>query len=123
MELIKKPDDSLSFAEKWLYYKRIENEAKNGLAEIAKEAFLQVDTNGGFYSGANGKIQKVNKTNKKAKESLKTLLAEKGVLELCQKDEIDLKKVESMVEAGIVTQEEYDEHVSTISAPYLKIGK
>lgn len=120
---IHKPDENLTLAERWIYYKKAEAEAKEEIEKLKSEALNEVERSGGFFAGVNGMVQRVNKTERKPKESLKTFLAEKGVLEICTKDDIDLKKVQEMVDAGVLTTEEVEPHIQTKDNPYLKLGK
>jgi hypothetical protein len=123
MELINAPAEELSLVERWIYYKQAEKEAQNEIEKIKKKALVEVEDNGGFFTGSNGKAQRISKTTRKAKESLKTLLAEQGVLELCQKDDIDLKKVQDMIDSNTLNSEEVEVHIETKDSPYLKLGK
>lgn len=122
-KMIAGPNPEWTLAERWVYYKKVEAEAKTEIKKLQEDALAQVKTAGGFLVGRSGKAQMVGKTERKAKESLKTFLAENGVLELCTKDDIDLKKVEEMVEAGVLAKEEVENHIITKNNPYLKLGK
>ena len=121
--LIQKPSEDLTLTERWIHYKLAEAEAKKELEKIKAEALAEVERNGGFVTGSNGKAQLVNKTDRRPKESLKTFLAEKGVLELCIKDDIDLKKVQEMIDAGVLDADEVEKHIETKLNSYLKLGK
>jgi len=122
-DLIKKPGDDLTLTERWIHYKLAEAEAKKELDKLKAEVLIEVEKNGGFVTGTNGKAQRVSKTERRPKESLKTFLAEKGLLELCTKDDIDLKKVQEMIDAGELKAEEVEQHIETKANPYLKLGK
>lgn len=121
--LVKAPAPELTIAEKWVHYKNAESEVKKAIDELKATALDQVSSAGGFLVGRTGKAQMVNKTERKAKESLKTFLAEEGILEMCTKDDIDLKKVQDMVEAGVLDKEAVEAHIITKENPYLKLGK
>jgi len=122
-ELIQHADPSLSLAERWVHYKKVEAAAKKEFEAIKKEALAEVEANGGYMEGRTGKVQRVQKNDRKAKESIKTFLAEKGVLELCYKDEVDLKKVDEMIDAGVINKEDVQQHIVVKENPYLKLGK
>lgn len=121
MEFITKPNENLSNVEKWIYYKKIENYAKKEIEKLKKEALTEVESKGGFFTGSIGKAQMINKTNRKPKESLKTFLAEKGILEMCQEDSIDLKKVQEMIDADILQKEEVEKHIELKNSSYVKL--
>lgn len=117
------PDPNLTLAERFAYFKNLEAEIKAEIDKIKKDALAQVEASGGYFEGRTGKVQRINKTEIKPKESLKEFLAEKGVLELCYKDDIDLKKVNDMVDGGFFSKEELEQHLNIKPNPYLKLGK
>lgn len=121
--LFKLPEADLTLAERFAHFKRIEAELKKEIDKVKGDALYQVKASGGFFEGRTGKVQMIDKTETKPKESLKEFLAEKGVLELCYKDDIDIKKVKDMVDGGMISKEELDQHLVVKQNPYLKLGK
>ena len=113
--------NSLSPMEKWVYLKRVEKEVKEELKLLELDAKGYTSDNcGGFFKNEYGSISVIHKTTKKPKEELKVYLADNDVLELCMKDEIDLNKVNEMVEAGILEEEAVERLLEIRKTSYLK---
>lgn len=108
----------------WAFYNKAEKEAKEGKEKAAKEALKAVgSTEHKFMKTVYGGAQMISKEVKKAKDSLKFALQNAGHYELCRKDEVDLKKVEELVEAGMLDKEEISKHIQVNSSKYLQLKK
>lgn len=117
------PPDGASNAEVWAFYNAAEKEAKARKEAAAKEAMVDVNsTDNKFIRTSLGGAQLITKVTRKAKDSLKFFLQNNGVLEVCKKDEIDLKKVDELVEAGMLP-EEVKAHISESKTSYLQLKK
>lgn len=108
----------------WAFYNKAEKEAKAGKEAAAKEAALKVgSTTHKFMKTQYGGAQMISKTVRKPKDSLKFVLQDAGHYELCRKDEVDLKKVDELVEAGMLNKEEIEQHIQTSNSSYLQLKK
>lgn len=121
-KLFEEPPFDSSLVDQFIYYKKIEKEIKSRLESIKSVATNIVkDENEGFYRNPTGAVQVVKKTERRAKESLKTFLAERGLLDALRKDDIDLKKVDDAVKAGLIEEEELTKHIVKKDNSYLKL--
>lgn len=108
----------------WAFYNKAEKEAKDGKENAAKVALKEVGkTEHKFVRTQYGGAQMVSKVSRKPKDSLKFVLQNAGHYEICRKDEVDLKKVDELVEAGILDKEEIENHVQAKSSSYLQLKK
>lgn len=108
----------------WAFYNKAEKEAKDGKDNAAKIALKEVgQTEHKFVRTQYGGAQMVSKVTRKPKDSLKFILQNAGKYELCRKDEIDLKKVDELVEAGLLDETEINQHVQKSDSAYLKLKK
>lgn len=116
------PFQGMTKAEKFAYLKNLEREIKKELKALQSE--VKTEFEGTFsksFQTEFGTIQKVSKVTVKPKETLQVFLHEKGLLEICKYDDIDMNKVRELVEAGIITEEELDEHLNKTESEYFKI--
>ncbi|QJT70367.1 hypothetical protein [Microcystis phage MaeS] len=124
LAFIKAPSTEMSDVEKWAYFNAAEKEAKAAKDAVAKQALSTVgQTEHKFIKTQLGGAQMINKSTVKAKDSLKFFLQKHNLLEQCKKDEIDLKKVEVYVEAGVISKEEFEQHISVATSSYLQLKK
>ena len=121
--IVPPPADANSVA-LWAFYNKAEKEAKEGKENAAKEALKAVgSTDHKFMKTVYGGAQMISKEIKKPKDTLKFVLQNAGHYELCRKDEVDLKKVEELVEAGMLDKEEISKHIAVNSSKYLQLKK
>jgi hypothetical protein len=121
---LQSPPEGASNAEKWAFYNAAEKAAKALKDDIAKQAMVDVSaTEHKFIRTSLGGAQLVNKVMRKPKDSLKFFLQQHKVLEVCKKDEIDLKKVDELIEAGMLPQEETAAHITENKSSYLQLKK
>ena len=118
-----KAKESMSLAEKWIFYKRLEDYAKNEKKKLEKATVASVEDAGGFSRTEYGSATVNSRTNRKATDDLKFYLDEKGYLDICQKDDIDIKKVDELIDAGILDKEEVYRHIEESETKFLKFGK
>ena len=118
--ILVKPNPNSSFKEQWLFYKAIEKKLKDEMDKIAEDAKKEVIANHKFFQNKIGKVNYIESETKKPKDSMKDFLNEKGYLEMCLKDEVDLKKAQALVDAGLITKSELDEHTKSVFKRYLK---
>ena len=124
MSYIKLPKQDMTDAEKWVFFKMVEAEAKKALDELKEKALGDVhQKHNDFYDTEFGKAQWITKTDRRVKYSMKEYLYENGYLELCQKDDIDLAKVKELVDAGLLKEEEVEAHIDNRKTAYLKYKK
>lgn len=108
----------------WAFYNKAEKEAKELKEKAAKEAAKSVgNTEHKFIRTQYGGTQLISKETRKAKDTLKFVLQSQGHYELCRKDDIDLKKVDELIEAGILDEELIKQHVSVSKSAYLQLKK
>lgn len=108
----------------WAFYNKAEKEAKASKDEVAKRAMVDVyKTEHKFIKTQYGGAQMISKQVKKAKDTLKFVLQAEGKYDLCRKDEVDLSKVEELIEAGILDENHIKEHIAVTSSTYLKLKK
>lgn len=110
--------DGLSPMQKWLMLKDLETLIKQELEAIKDEVFNEVDA-----GNADGQVTKVSKVTVKPKDSILQFLQDRDLLRLVKKDEIDMKKVSQLVEAGIIGEDELEEHLDVKETSYLKKNK
>lgn len=115
-----KPPAHYSKSEKWIFYKVIEKKLKDEMDKITKGAKEEVIENDKFYQNKFGKVNYIESETKKPKDSMKDFLNEKGYLEMCLKDEVDLKKAQALVDAGLITKSDLDKHTKSVFKRYLK---
>jgi hypothetical protein len=118
------PPEEASAAEVWAFYNAAEKEAKARKEDAAKQAMTDVSaTEHKFIRTSLGGAQLVNKVMRKPKDSLKFFLQQHQVLEVCKKDEIDLKKVDELIEAGMLPKEDTAAHIVENKSSYLQLKK
>ena len=118
--LYSKPDDNLNYIEKWIHFKRIEKQVKKEMDDLRKQAEKEVIDNDKFYKNNHGKVLYIEQETKKPKDSLKVLLQQKGLLELCKKDDLDMSKVMDLVDAGELSEAEISPHIKTTPKKFLQ---
>lgn len=121
--LVAKVNDDMSVVDKWMRYKKAEKMIKDELSALSKEAADAVSKNDGFYQSPLGKVTEVKRKNKKPKDSLKFFLEEKGLLEQCKKDDIDIRKVDELIKAGVLSSNDVSDHFEINESFYLRLGK
>lgn len=118
-EVIKYPlDEGLTPLERWLKLKELESVIKIQL-DALKELVEEEVANG----NGEGMVTKVTKTTIKPKDSIIKFLEDKDLLRLVKKDDIDMAKINQLVEAGVVAEEELEEHLERKESSYLKKSK
>ena len=110
--------ENLSPMEKWLQLKDLETQIKQEL-ELLKDEVAEFVDNG----NAEGKVTKVTKETVKTKDSIIQYLQDKDLLRLVKKDEIDMKKLNQLVQTGVIDEDELEEHLERKQSSYLKKGK
>lgn len=121
-QFLQSPPAGATDVEKWAFYNQAEKEAKKAKEAAAKTAILDVHkTEHKFIKTPFGGAQMIDKETRKAKDSLQFVLQSKDVYEMCREEKIDLKKVDELVEAGILDEDELKEHIEVKRSPYLKI--
>lgn len=110
--------DGLTPMEKWLALKDLETLIKQELEAIKDDVFNEIDD-----GNANGQVTKVSKFTVKPKDSIIQFLQDRDLLRLVKKDEIDMKKVNQLVETGIIGEDELEEHLDIKESSYLKKNK
>lgn len=114
--MVKYPlDENLTTLEKWLTLKELESLVKMHLDAMKDEMNELVDSGDG-----EGVVTKVTKTTTKPKDSIIKFLEDKDLLRLVKKDDIDMSKVKQLVQAGVINEEELEEHLDVKESSYLK---
>ena len=107
--------------ELWAFYNRVEKEAREAKNKIAADAINNVsETNNKFVRTPFSGVQMIEKVTRKPKDSLKFVLQQSGYYDLCRKDEVDLKKVDELVKAGMIDKQIIDLNIETNRSMYLK---
>lgn len=120
---LKSPQEGAAAAELWAFYNSAEKEAKEAKEKAAKQALVEVSsTEHKFIRTPLGGAQLITKVTRKEKDSLKFFLKQHDMLEVCRKDEIDLKKVDEFVEAGLIP-EDVTNHILENKSSYLQLKK
>src|SRR5699024_3868204 len=112
--------EGMSDWEAWVYYKQIERRAKEKQKELSDSTKEYVHGQGDAVSCGGGSLHYVSTTRKKAKDSLKLYLHDKNLLEMCQRDDIDLSKVNQLIEAGALNENEVNEHTELNESSHLR---
>lgn len=108
----------------WAFYNKAEKEAKAGKDEAAKVALHEVGkTEHKFVKTQYGGAQMIKKETKKPKDTLKFILQSEGKYDLCRKDEVDLKKVDELIEAGMLDADHINQHIAITTSSYLQLKK
>lgn len=107
-------------AEAWRFYSSLESTAKKLKEKHKKLALTEVEAIGEYAKTNYGGVQVIATKTKKQKESLKFFLAERGLLDLCRNDDVDLNKVQTLIDAGKLTEEEVYQHIDINPSSYLK---
>lgn len=110
-------DENLGALEKWLALKDLESAIKMELLALKEEveAILEVEEV--------KEVSKVVKVSVKPKDSITKFLGDQGLLELVKKDGIDMTKVNQLVDAGVISVEDLEEHLERKESSYLKKAK
>ena len=111
--------DGLSPMQKWLMLKDLETLIKQELEAIKDEVAIEFDAG----NTADGQVTKVSKVTVKPKDSILQFLQDRDLLRLVKKDDIDMKKVNQLVDAGIISEAELEEHLDVKESSYLKKNK
>lgn len=119
--LVALPEENSKVWEKWIHYKLAEKEVKDELSKLKSETEKAVSGQGDAIQTQQGKIQFIRSETKKPKDSIQKFLLDKGYLHLCKKDDIDLKKVNDLVKAGAIPEDELNEHLDIASKEYLSL--
>ena len=109
-----------SEVEAWRYFSSLETTAKKLKEKHKKTALAEVKSIGEYTKTSYGGVQVIDMETKGQKESLKFFLADRGLLDLCRNDDVDLNKVQALIDAGKLTKEEVDEHITLKPSSYLK---
>lgn len=111
-------EENLTPLEQWLALKELEAVIKMRLDALKELVEEEVDN--GY---ADGMVTKVTKTTVKPKDSIIKFLEDRNLLRLVKKDDIDLAKINQLVEAGVVDEDELEEHLERKQSSYLKKSK
>ncbi|AKC02715.1 hypothetical protein CPT_Stills87 [Bacillus phage Stills] len=106
--------------EAWRFYSSLESAAKKLKEKHKKSALTEVQSIGEYAKTNYGGVQVIDMETKKQKESLKFFLKDRGLLDLCRNDDVDLNKVQTLIDAGKLTEEEVYEHIEIKPSSYLK---
>lgn len=123
MELIKYPIDGMSDIEKWTFLKELERQLKLEMKVIEESAKGQLKNEGGYCRTSMGSVQEVVRTTVKPKDGLKFYLDEMDVLDVCKKDDIDMAKVNELIDCGYLDSKKVEEHLEIRESSYLKLKK
>lgn len=105
----------------WAFYNRVEKAAKEAKNKIAAEALNNLsETENKFVKTPFSGVQMIEKVTRKPKDSLKFVLQQSGYYDLCRKDEIDLKKVDELVKAGMIDKQTVELNIKEDRSQYLK---
>lgn len=116
------PPPSFDAVALWAFYNQAEKEAKKAKEGVAATALKEVkSTQHKFMNTQYGGAQMISKETRKAKDTLKFVLQNAGHYDLCRKDEVDLKKVDELVEAGILDEKEISQHIEKKNSSHLQI--
>ena len=109
--------------QKYMYLKELEKEVKDEIKSMQIEIKNELGGyENNFVSGENGSLQKITKKAVKPKDSLTMFLHDQGLLEICKNDGIDLQKVNQLVDAGVIDEEELQQHLDIRYSDYLKFN-
>lgn len=123
MQLINYPVKGMSDAEKWAFLKELERQLKLEMKVIEEGVKGQLKENGGYCRTSMGNVQEVTRTTVKPKDGLKFYLDEMDVLDVCKKDDIDMAKVNELIDCGYLDFEKVKEHLEIQESSYLKLKK
>lgn len=123
MQLINYPIEGMSDVEKWTFLKELERQLKLEMKVIEEEVKGQLKENGGYCRTSMGSVQEVTRTTVKPKDGLKFYLDEMDVLDVCKKDDIDMAKVNELIDCGYLDFEKVKEHLEIQESSYLKLKK
>ena len=112
--------EGLTDVEKLIFYRKVIDEAETEINKLKSSTISFLSNNNDFYENGYGKLQRVTRISDKPKETLKVYLEEKGLLEMCKKDEINLGKVKELIEAGVIDEKETFKHIDRKAIPYIK---
>lgn len=112
-------NEGLSVEERWIQLKELQAVIKLQLEAIEDE-MKELVVNGDVDES---KVKLVKKQSVKMADSINKFLDNKNLLNLVRKDDIDLGKVNQLVEAGIIDAKELEEHLIRKETTYLKKGK
>lgn len=104
----------------WRFYASVEKLAKTKKDSNQKVALTEVKSHNDYLKSAFGGVQSIDKESKSAKESLQFYLKERGLLDLCRNDSVDLNKVNDLIDAGKLNKEEVYQHIKVSKSSYLK---
>lgn len=108
----------------WAFYNKAEKEAKESKEAAAKRALIDVSkTEHKFIKTQYGGAQMIAKETKKAKDTLKFVLQQAGHYDLCRKDDVDLNKVNELIEIGLLDADQIKEHITITKSSYLQLKK
>lgn len=123
-EFLKAPPQNGNPVEIWAFYNAAEKEAKKAKEVAAVIAMKEVSkTDHKFVKTLFGGAQQIAKETRKPKDTLKFVLQQAGHYDLCRKDDIDLNKVDELVEAGMLDADLVKEHIDTKASTYLQLKK
>ncbi|WEM05670.1 hypothetical protein BSG01_031 [Bacillus phage BSG01] len=91
--------------EKYIYFSKLEKEAKKAKEQARKAISATFNGQDGKIETGFGNVTRSHKTSIKAADSLQQYLHNIGKLDMCKKDEIDVKKVQEFIGLGIIPAE------------------
>jgi hypothetical protein len=118
---VKEMPEGLSDFQRYIWLDKAEKEAKKEKDKMKAAIVKGVHDNNKFVKTDFGNIQWVPKETKSPLDTMKFFLANKGVLDVCKKDEIDLKKVDELIDAGFLSKEEVNSHIKVTQSSYVKV--
>lgn len=112
--------EGLSAIDMYVYLDKVEKKAKEMKAMYYSEVVSKAaGVKDGFETGY-GKVSHSFTTKKSAMDSLKVELSKLDMLDICKKDDIDLKKVEKLIKDGVLP-EHIKEHISYNKSDVIKV--
>lgn len=101
--------------DKWLALKELKDEIEVKLKALSSEVMEAID-----IGEDHGMVSKGKKTTIKPKDSMVKFLEDRDLLRLVKKDEIDMSKINQLVEAGVLDEDELSEHLDKKESAFIK---
>ena len=101
--------------EKYIYFSKLEKEAKKEKDQARKALSAAFNGQDGKFETGFGGVTRTHKTTVKAADSLQTYLHNIGKLDMCKKDDIDVKKVQEYIELNIIPAEAKQHLIESVS--------
>lgn len=91
--------------ERYIYFSKLEKEANKAKEAARKAVSAAFNGQDGKLETGFGNVTRSHKTTVKAADSLQQYLHNIGKLDMCKKDEINVKKVQEYIGLGIIPAE------------------